>query len=125
MMRRALENEFVRFLVAGAVNTGTTYVIYAVLLLALPYALAYSIAYVSGIFISYYLNSRFVFNAPLHWRKAVQFPLVYLVQYVLGVGLLAFWVGVIGVPEIFGPALVIVFTIPATFLLSRLIIKPS
>jgi len=39
--------------------------------IVLSYAVAYTIAYVTGIFISYYLNSRFVFS---EYRESSEVP---------------------------------------------------
>ena len=55
-MRQTLR-ELARFLAAGAVNTALTYAIYLLLLAIAPYLVAYTVAYVSGIAISYLLLS--------------------------------------------------------------------
>ena len=82
----------VRFLLAGAVNTGTTYGLYLALLLFLPYLAAYSVTYATGIVVSYLLNSLLVFRQPLSLRRFAAFPLVYVVQYAVGTSVL--WVAV-------------------------------
>lgn len=117
--------EFVRFTVCGVVNTGVTFIIYVCLLWFVPYAAAYSISYVVGIFISYWLNAKFVFEEPLSIVRALQYPLVYLVQYLLGLGLLFLLIEVTEVSEIVAPLLVVVLTLPITFLLSRYLIRRS
>ena len=116
-------NEFFKFIFFGGVNTVLSYAIYVVLLLFLIYPVAYSLAYFLGIFISYYLNSRFVLKRDVRLVKAFQYPLVYLVQYLLGVSLLSVLIEIFSLNKFIAPALVIVFTIPATFSLSRFIIK--
>ena len=118
-----LNTEFVRFLLVGGFNTILGYVIYALFLFITPYRVAFTMSYVVGIFSSYYLNSRFAFKTQLTLRKALQYPLVYVVQYVMGIVLITFWVDVVGIPEILGLPFAIIFTIPVTFTLSRLIIK--
>ena len=100
-----------------------SYAIYVVLLLFLIYPVAYSLAYFLGIFISYYLNSRFVFKRDVRLVKAFQYPLVYLVQYLLGVSLLSVLIEIFSLNKFIAPALVIMITIPVTFFLSRFIIK--
>lgn len=87
------------------------------------YSAAYTIEYVTGIAISYYLNSRFVFRQPLQWKKAFQFPLVYVAQYLAGLVLLSLLVELVHIKQEFAPVLVIAATVPLTFILSRLIIK--
>ena len=122
-MTKFINSEFLRYVIVGGTNTAITYAIYLLLLFMLPYSAAYTIAYLSGIPIAYTLNSRFVFHKPLHWKKAFQFPLVYVVQYLAGIVLLFLWVEVLRVSDVIAPLLVIACTVPVTFVLSRLIIK--
>lgn len=118
-----ISREFIRFVFFGGVNTLLGYVIYALLLLFLAYPVAYTLAYVLGIFISYYLNTRFVFKEKVRWTKALQYPLVYLVQYLSGVGLLYVLVEIFHTSKLVAPVLIVLLTVPVTYLLSRLIIK--
>jgi putative flippase GtrA len=110
-------------LIVGAINTLTGYILYVSLLAITSYTLSYTISYILGIFISYYLNSRFVFRTELKLTKAVQYPLVYLAQYVLGIILLRVFVELLGVSQILSPALIILITVPVTYLLNKLILK--
>ncbi len=120
---RSINREFYRFVLWGAVNTLLGYLVYAVLLLFLPYLLAYTVAFLISIFISYLFNSRFVFNQKLKLSKAVKYPLVYLIQYVVGTISLYLLVEVMRVNQLLAPALVVVLTIPLTYFLSRRIVK--
>ncbi len=115
--------EFLKFVLVGLANTGLTYLLYAALAIVLPYTLAYSITYVLGIVFSYLVNSLFVFKERLSFAKAFQFPLVYLVQYLVNVLLLKLLVELLGVHKLIAPVLIIAVTIPITFFLSRKIIK--
>lgn len=115
--------EYAAFLASGAVNSALTYVLYILLLTLLNYKTAYSISYVCGIFISYYLNSRWVFKEPLSLLKFLQYPVVYIVQYLLGIATLYVCVDILGMRQWLAPLAVIAVTVPATFFLSRCIIK--
>jgi len=103
----------------GALNTGLSYLAYLVLLQWISYRWAYSLSYVAGIFLSFVLNSRFVFRVPLCWRNLVRYPVVYVVQYLLGYGVLYVAVGLAGLDSRLGPAVVLAVTVPVSFLLSR------
>jgi putative flippase GtrA len=118
-----IEREPVRFILAGGLNTVIVYAAYLALLPIVGYAVAYTVTYVAGIFISYYLSARFVFRRPLRWSDAAHYPLVYVLQYALGITLTTVLIegGELN-PEIV-PVLVIIMTLPVTFLLSRRIIK--
>jgi len=119
-----VRTEFFRFLVAGGINTALTYGLYVLLALVTHYAVAYTLSYVAGIAISYLLNALFVYRTRLSLARAAAFPLVYLVQYALGVGLLVVLVDWLRVSKFIAPILIVIVTIPITFLLSRLIVKP-
>ena len=117
-----VRGEFARFLVAGAINTVITFALFEALRRVIPYLAAYSIAYASGIALSYVLNAGFVFRRRKTIASALRFPLVYVVQYAMGVGLLWVLVDVAKLNESFALLLVIAASIPVTFLLSRLIV---
>jgi putative flippase GtrA len=120
---RFINREFYRFVFWGGVNTVASYLIYALLLRLFPYLVAYTIAFVLGIFISYFLNSIFVFQQKLALRKAAKYPLVYLVQYAMGIASLYVLVQILRIDRLVAPALVVLLTIPVTFLLSGRILR--
>lgn len=115
--------EYGGFLLVGACNTLLTYVLYVFFFIFLSYKLAYSLAYVCGIIISYYLNSRLVFREPISLAKFLQYPIVYVVQYGLGIFILYVCIDILGISAWLAPMVVIVISLPVTFVLSRLIIK--
>jgi putative flippase GtrA len=73
--------------------------------------------------LSYVLNSLFVFRAELRVSKAIQFPIVYVAQYAMGIIILALAVEIGGLPERLGALISIAFSIPLTFAISRFILK--
>ncbi|MBE7438807.1 MAG: GtrA family protein [Spirochaetales bacterium] len=117
--------EFARFVAAGATNTIVTLGLYFALGYILPYHLAYAIAYITGILLSYYLNSRWVFKTPLNWIGLLSFPLVYVVQFSANVFLLFLLVEILGWHEWLAPLVVIAISVPITFVMSRFILKRS
>ena len=115
--------EYSSFLLCGAANTVLTYALYAMFLLLMSYKLSYSLAYICGIVVSYYLNSEFVFKEPVSLLKFLKYPAVYIVQYLLGIIILYICVDVFGISKWLAPVVVIVISLPVTFGLSKLIIK--
>jgi putative flippase GtrA len=113
----------VLFVAFGIVNALLTFGIYALALVFLPYFAAYSLSYVAGIFLSLYLNARFVFRSPLDLKKVLQYPAVYVVQYLLGLATLYVFVQLLAVNELVASPLTLALTVPVTFLLSRFILK--
>ncbi|MFC5469674.1 GtrA family protein [Cohnella suwonensis] len=110
-------------MLVGAINTGVTYAIYLLLLLFAPYLLAYSIAYLLGIIISYVLNSKLVFKESLAWSKFLKFPLIYVIQYLLNTVLLLLSVDILNINEKLALVLSIMLTTPITYLLSKRVIQ--
>jgi len=115
--------ELAAFVFFGAVRTVLSYGIYLLLVLFLAYPTAYTVSYVADIFISYYLNARFVFREKLRLSKALQFPIVYLAQYLIGLGSLYLLIEVAHLSKFFAPIVVVIITVPCTYLLSRYVIK--
>jgi putative flippase GtrA len=120
---RFIEREPVRFVLAGGLNAVACYAAYLGLLPLLGYAVAYSVTYFGGIFFAYYLSARLVFRRPLQWRHAVQYPLVYVLQYGLGITLTTALIEGLHLHAVYAPPLAIMITLPFTFWLARWIIK--
>jgi len=116
---------FSRFLVGGAINTGSTFLLYWALLLALDYQAAYAISFASGIVVSYLINTKFVFRATSSWRKIVLFPLIYLLSYLAGAWALTISISHLNVPPAAAPFISVCITIPMTYLLSRMILSDA
>ena|SRR5437764_14937366 len=119
---RPVLRQFMRFLAAGAINTVASYVVFLLLLQFIPYLAAYTIAYVAGIMLSYFLLTSFVFRTQRRLVSAVRFPAVYIAQYLVGSGLIVVLVEAWGVRASLAAIVAIVVSIPVTFLLSRTIL---
>jgi len=116
-------NEVLLWALGGGINTALTYGLYLVLNLVLSYRVAYTISYLIGIVFAYFYNSLVAFNSPLSVKKFVQFPVVYLVQYLLSIGLLEVFVQALGVSATLAPVFVLIMVTPVTYLLSKWILK--
>lgn len=109
-----------RFLVSGFLNTLLTYLLYLLLLGTLGHRLAYTIAFACGIVLAYVLNRSFVFKTHAGWRSALAMPIIYLMQYALGLTIIELWVSFFDLPPGLGPLAAVAITLPAVFVLSRL-----
>ena len=114
-------SSFLRFLISGGMNTAATYAVYLVLLRFVDYKLAYTIAYLFGIVLAFFINRLFVFRTHRGWRSMVMFPFVYLAQYLVSLGVVWVWVERLHLWKEAAPLVAIVITIPMTFVLSRLV----
>lgn len=122
MNLRASLPTIARFLAGGAFNTGSTFVLYWLLLLVVEYRIAYAISFIVGILLSYVINTKLVFRTNYSFRKVILFPLVYLVTYFAGAVVLDLAVSRFGVDTRIAPFICICATLPLTYLLSKLVL---
>lgn len=118
----ANHSQFGRFLCGGAVNTAATYALFVGLSFALTSQVAYTISYIAGIGFSYLINTFLVFRARASLRSAIQFPVVYLVQYILGLIVLTLLTRM-ELDSRLAMLLVITLNVPVTYVLTRFVIK--
>ena len=115
--------EIARFLVVGGVNTGGSYLIYLTALWSgVPPIWAYNISYAVGIVISYLLNLKFTFRKTHTAKKMLLFPLVYLIQYSIGLFALKGFL-LLGVAAELAGLLIIPLTVPVTFLCAKFFLR--
>lgn len=106
----------------GTLSTLTMLAIYATLNMVMKYQISYFLSYIITIIFSYFLNTLFVFKKPPSLRTFLQFPFIYLVQYLIGAVLLEILVR-LGFSVTFAPILIIILLLPLTYFLTRLVIK--
>lgn len=123
LIRGLLQREGILFLFVGGVNTVLNYLLYVLCLLVFSYPVSFTISYVTGLIGGYCLNSIFVFKEPMRLSSFLRYPIVYVVQYIIGVTLLYVLVEGARVSPLIAPWIIIVVTIPVTYRLSRAIIK--
>ena len=123
--RRGDLRSFARFVLVGLINTAASYALFVALELVLPYVVAYTIAYVDGIVLSYLLNTGLVFRVPRRWSTFLRFPLVYVVQFALGSGIIVALVEGLAMSPRVAALLAIVATVPVTFLAARFVLRSS
>ncbi len=117
--------QFSNFVIIGVVNTGLTYGIFLILQGYVHYSLAYTVAFVVGIALSYLLNVLFVFKGGHSAGAALKFPFIYLIQYVYGSILLALLVEVFTLPKAIAMLVVTTTSALLTFVLMRRVFESS
>ncbi len=120
-LQQLMQSSFTRFLISGGLNTALTYGLYLLLLLVIPYQWAYTLVYLLGIALAFALNRTYVFKSHRGLFSLALLPLIYVLQYLLSVSMLWGLVAVLGVSHVLAPLLVILITVPATYLLSRFV----
>lgn len=124
-MKKFISGTAARFVVSGGINTLATYLIYLGAIRLVQYQIAYTLTYACGIVLGYFLNALWVFRSRPTARSAMTYPLAYIAQYLLGLGLLSLCVAVIGIDKRIAPLIVVAITLPFMFALSRLVFKNS
>jgi putative flippase GtrA len=112
-------SQFLRFVLVGFANTAGTYVIYLTLCQLVHYKVAYALSFGAGVVLSYLGQAFLVFRTRPMPDTAAKFPLVYIIQFVVGIVVLTLLVEVASTPHEIGVLASIVINIPLTFLLSR------
>lgn len=115
-----LIKSFLGFISVGAINTVLSILLYEVLILFLPYRIAYLIPFPVGIAFLLYANANFVFGRAVTPMSAVAFTLFYLASYAAGFLLVVVMVEVIGIPPAFAPIGALAIMTPINFIGSRL-----
>lgn len=94
MLKNLLANKiikrFIGFSSVGVVSTLTSMLLTFILIkiIGLSSFLTYFISYVSTIFLSYYLNSRLVFKSTKSTKNLIQYFIIYLLSFLIGMGTL-------------------------------------
>lgn len=119
---RARLAQILRFCLVGGVNTLTFYGCYRLMLPALPYFAAYTLAFLLSMTGSFLMNTYFTYRTRPTWRKFALFPLTNATNYaVQSAGLFAL-VDWLRMSEKVAPLLAAAIAIPFTYVLTRRIL---
>lgn len=111
--------EVLRFLVGGGFNTLLSYAVYWLLLLWLNYATAYTISYAAAILTGFAINTWFVFRTKWSWHRLAAFPILQLINYVMGLGTVALCIRVVGIDARLAPVVATAIVLPFNFVFVR------
>jgi len=122
LLAQPLVAQVIGFAGVGGLTTVGTFILYQLLILLLPYWLAFSIAFAAGIAFSFAMNSLFVFQVEMARGRAVKYVLVYLASYALSLTLLALAIEWLGFSEVWAPIPVIAIMMIVNFAGARLVL---
>lgn len=119
--------QFVQFCVVGLSNTLISYLIYAVfVLLGWNYILGSIVGFVVSVTNSFYWNNKYVFKQENGKHRSILASYVKTFLSYAATGLvlanilLVIWVEVLHLPELLGPIVSLLVTIPLNFILNKL-----
>lgn len=119
LVNKPVKKQMGWFAITGLLSTLVMFILYVVLYHVLNYQYAYLIAYSISVVALYFMNAH-VFRTSVSWQTFLEFPLIYLLQYLVGAASLELLVR-LGFSITFAPLLVIIVLLPITFLLNRIV----
>jgi putative flippase GtrA len=123
----SIRSEFIRFVIVGGVNTLHYYLIYMFFLhvLGIHYFTAHIIGFISSLIGSFFLNTLYTYKVKPTWGAFIRFPLTQLFNTITTAALLFLLVEQLHMNSSIAPMVAVVFTIPATFILTGRVLKTS
>lgn len=118
-MIKYIKSRIVKFTISGAVTTAVTYLLYLILINYIDYKVTYIITYMIGIILSFFLNGKIVFKSKLTVKKFFLYPLIYIVQFAIGMVLLILLVDYLSVDKRIAPLVIVFITFPLTFIMNK------
>ena len=119
--------QFGMFCAVGVVNTAISYGVYYIfLLLKCNYVVANIAGFVVSVTNAFYWSNKYVFKKKEGKKRSLikayikTFTAYGVTGLILANILLVFWVEVLGVPELWGPIINLIITIPTNFFLNKL-----
>ncbi|MBS7532019.1 YfhO family protein [Hazenella sp. IB182353] len=119
-----LNRDWVRFIIVGFINTFNYYVCYLFFLhvFHLNYLMSHLIAFVLSMIGSFLLNSYYTYRTKPTLKKALKFPLTYVVNVSVTTSSLYVLVDLLALDENISPLIASIIAIPFTFLISKKIL---
>lgn len=114
-----MKKQILGFVVTGSISTLIMFILYVILHQFIHYQYAYLISYSISVIALYFMNVH-VFKRFISLRTFLEFPLIYLLQYLVGAASLGLIVR-LGFPVTFAPLLVVIMLLPVTFVLNRIV----
>ncbi|MEG1003687.1 GtrA family protein [Clostridium sp.] len=119
LLKIFLSREFLVFLIIGIINTFNGVVFSIIYSQFFNANIAFIIGYISGLFISYILNSWITFKENLELNKFIKFAISYIPNFIIQniVVLLVF--NIIGLNKLIAYVLAAIIGVPVTFVLMK------
>ncbi|WP_131779267.1 GtrA family protein [Legionella bozemanae] len=118
-IKQADKKQMLGFAITGILSTLIMFGLYVMLYQFINYQYAYLIAYTISVVALYFMNKS-VFKGIMSLETILEFPLIYLLQYVLGALSLEFIVW-LGFSVTYAPLIIVIILLPVTFILNRIV----
>lgn len=114
--------EFLRFAIVGTIASGIHYLIYYFCQKVMEVNIAYTIGYFTSFLCNFLMTSYFTFRTGPSTKRAVGFGFSHLVNYLMHMFLLNFFLW-LGVNKLIAPVFVLMVAVPTNFTLLHFVFK--
>jgi putative flippase GtrA len=111
--------EFIKFVIIGIINTFNGVIFAYIYSELLNKNLAFVFGYISGLIISYLLNSFITFKEQLDIKKFIKFCISYIPNFIIQNIVVIVVYNILGLYELIAYALAALIGVPVTFLLMK------
>ena len=117
--RLFLNKEFIFFIIIGGINTINGVVFSYIYSSLLNENLAFILGYISGLIISYILNSRITFKEKLSFVKFIKFGVSYIPNFIIQNIVVVIALNILDLHKLIAYSLAAIIGIPVTFILLK------
>lgn len=114
-----LNKEFIFFIAIGVINTFNGVVFSFIYSNLLNENLAFVLGYISGLAVSYILNSYITFKEKLDFRKFIKFAISYIPNFIIQNVVVIITFNILGLHKLIAYCLAAIIGIPVTFILLK------
>lgn len=115
-----IKNEFLKFVIVGCVNTLIGVFLATLIAFKLQEVPAFLLGYWISLIISYFLNSKYVFQKEFSFKSMINFKLSYIPNFIIQVATVYFLAEKLDVYPIIIYALSAAISVPITFVMLKL-----
>lgn len=114
-----LNKEFILFIIIGVINTFNGVVFSFIYSSLLNENLAFILGYISGLAVSYILNSYITFKENLAFTKFIKFAISYIPNFIIQNIVVIITFNILGLHKLIAYCLAAIIGIPVTFILLK------
>ncbi|MCW1928845.1 GtrA family protein [Bhargavaea beijingensis] len=124
LFEKIKDNQFLRFLIVGGINTVNYYLLYLLFLhpLSFSYLISHILAFFISFIVSYFLNCYFVYRVRPTWSKLFKFPLTQIFNMSIQTFIIFLVVDFWGLSATVAPLLAVVVTVPFTYWVTKIVL---
>ncbi|ENQ3106498.1 Putative flippase GtrA (transmembrane translocase of bactoprenol-linked glucose) [Bacillus sp. 491mf] len=119
--------QIIRFVFVGCMNTLNYWLLYLLFshVFHFHHLTAHSIAFIVSMIGSFFMNTYFTYKTKVTLKKFLQFPLTYIVNFIITTVSIYVLVDVLNLNKDIAPLISSVIAIPFTFAISKKILVPK